>query len=45
MIEVRCTHCDKLLMKSIHQYEACKDCVHIEIKCTKCKGVNCFKIK
>lgn len=45
MNEVRCASCAKLLLKSVKEYEVCKEAAQIEIKCTKCKSINKYKSK
>lgn len=47
MNEIRCTKCGKLLLKAAKEHEAgtpLSQC-DIEIQCTRCKAINCYKVK
>lgn len=45
MVELRCTHCGKLLGKTNKPYEAAPINPDLELKCRKCGTINKYKAK
>ncbi|MGA3601166.1 hypothetical protein [Lysinibacillus agricola] len=47
MIELRCTKCEKLLLKASKKYEADATLTQceLEVQCTRCKVINRYKVK
>lgn len=45
MKEIRCTKCNKLLLKANKEYEESTNDCELEVQCTRCKAINRYKVK